>query len=148
MLESYVNENKNIIIIGGTKAGRQKVLLEAVSLIDNKERIAVIEKALEIPKEKLFKDNCNHKDIITIQTSELSIDDQTKIEQLINGTSQNAVAVSSIEDVEYIIKHILPNSKYTIMAYEKLTSELDPYADVVVQLKDDDTLDVIKEKNK
>ncbi|MHB8035449.1 hypothetical protein [Clostridium sporogenes] len=148
MLENYINKNKNIIIVGGTKIGRQNVLLEAANLIDIKERIVVVEKIFEISKEKLFNDNCKNRDIMSVQTSELSIEDQPKIELLIDKKPQNAVAVSSIEDVEYAIKHILPNSKYTIMSCDKLKSELNPYADVVVQLKDDDTLDFIKESNK
>ncbi|WP_434284637.1 hypothetical protein [Clostridium botulinum] len=144
MLKNYVNINKNIIIVGGTKIGRQKVLLEAVNSIDPNERVVIVEEVFEIPKEKLFNNNFKNRNVISVQTSELSIEDQPKIELLIDKKPQNAVVVLSTEDVEYAIKHILPNSKYTIMSCEKLKSELNPYADVVVQLKDDDTLDFIK----
>ncbi|HCL4480369.1 TPA: hypothetical protein N2D99_002457 [Clostridium botulinum] len=147
MLKNYVNINKNIIIVGGTEIGRQKVLLEAVNMIDSNERVVIVEEVFEIPKEKLF-NNFKNRNIISVQTNELSIEDQIKIELLIDRNPQNAVAISSIEDIEFVIKCILPIAKYTIMTCDKLIDALSPYADVVVKLKDDDTLDFIKEMDK
>jgi len=71
MLENYINKNKNIIIVGGTKTGRQNFLVEAVKLININERIVIVEKAAEIPRKKLYNDNSKNRNIISIQTGEL-----------------------------------------------------------------------------
>lgn len=139
MLEKYINKNKNIIIVGGTKKGRYNVLLGAMRLIDPKQRIVSIERTRSIISDENFPTSyINAIDIKNIQIEIVKVGERT---------IKDYVAVCHSEDIEYLLKNVLPTAKYTIMTYSELISELEMYADIVVYLKNDDTIDTVKERN-